>query len=361
MRDRIAHLGSKHMNSSLSGPSLRAACRSVLVLAAAFGAAGSALAVNPSLVAKVEPIPSTVTHNTGTYPTYAAYQVTVTSYKPNPVAGVRFVGSVTVTGSTQTATLAGKISDAVTCIDGGPTRTFDCQIGPLPGAGASKTFTVILNAPSDGTAINLTWDIFFDESGSGGADAGLGTVTTTLAASSTKVITSFILPEGSTFGTGNGIASGSSNPSATTVKVPASGVATTARIEESDAATEPCAPNLLTPRCFKSDVSVPGSYPAGSVATFTGLVITLWRDSLTLNKGAKAEDYSVYYNDSQNALKMCSDPTFSPLGLPYTHNPCISTREIITKRRAQDLGLPAEAIGDLRVEAWAFDNGIWRF
>ena len=344
------------MNISLSERSLRAARRSVLVLAAAFCAAGPALAVSPSLVATVEPIPGTVTLSTAQYPTFAAYQVTVTSYKPNPIAGVRFVGTATVDG-TGTATLAGK-SGVVTCIDG-TTRTFDCQIGPLAGAGASKTFTVILNAPSAGAAINLTWDVFFDESGAGGQDAGAGTATTALTASNTTAITSYILPEGSTFGTGNGFAIGSDNPTATTVKVPASEVATTAKIEESNIVNVTCAPNIVT--CFKSEITVPGTYPAGTVADFKGLVITLWRDSVFLKPGAKAEDYPVYYNGSQVALKMCSDPTFSSSGLPSAHNPCISTREIISKRRAQILGLPAEAIGDLRVEAWSVDNGVWIF
>ena len=355
------------MNISLS---LRAVRRSVLVLATALGAAGSALAVSPSLVATVERIPETVTHWTERYPTFAAYQVTVTSFKPNPIVGVRFVGTATVAGGTGpdfTATLTESIGE-VTC-GPGATRTFDCQIGPLlSGAAAAKTFTVILKAPRNGTAINVTWDVFFDESGAGGADAGMGTTSTTLTEPNTKLITSFIPPAGSLFGTGIGIGYATElNPTTTTVRVPASTVATTiaktASIEETDKRLDFCAANLVT-KCYKSTITLPdGSYAAGSVNEFTGIVITLWRDASTLKPGAKAEDYPVYYDGSQVGLKLCSDPTFSALGLPYADNPCIKRRDIITKKLAQELNLPdpGDAIGDLRVEIWAIDNGFVNF
>lgn len=343
---------------------LLSSARVLAFAASAFVLATAAYAQRPSenLTISVVPIPGTVTHTTTKYPTYAAYAVTVRSFKPQPIVGVRFVGTTTVTAGTDTAaTLAGNVglaADACTGTTTAGTTTFSCQIGPLPANGVPKPFTVIFNAPKNGTAISLVWDIFFDESGNGGEDVGAGDpITTTLTATSRTTIDSFILPGGSTFGTGNGYAIGTTdpstnNPSTTTVKVPGSTVATTAKIFETDA-TVLCAQNLLT-LCYRSDITLPGTYAAGTVANFTGLVITLWRDALTMKPGAKAADFPVYYNESDVGLKLCSETVNF---LPIEDVPCISSREIITRKSALAEGLPADAIGDLRIVLWALDNG----
>ncbi len=314
----------------------------------------TALLIAPAVLAAdnyvthVTPQPGTVTLSSVAQPTFAAYEITITNNKPNPISGVRLIGTANVVGGVEKATF--KSSTGIAC----QTATTDlnsvsCPLGQVAGGGTSVTFSVTFNAPGDGTQINFVWSSVFDESGGGASDGAAGTTMTVLSPPDPSKVTSRV-PQGGTsftFFTGTTGVATVADPWTTTVVVPPVTNATTAEVVES-APQSACSSDLRD--CRVSTLNIPG--------TFASLEITLRRDVSTIRKGAKIVNSLLYYaadgvNFDPNPLPLCADVG----GGPSLLNPrCISSRTAYTKRTA-----PTPAFeGDWEWVILAITNGGYR-
>jgi hypothetical protein len=317
-------------------------CSTVAAAFVAFAMAPPAFAVDPNFATTVTAQPATVTNGT-----FAGYDVKITNNKPNPIVGVRLIGTTSVAAATFVSS-SGALCETTTA-----TNSISCLIGELlPGDANSASFSVTFNAPSTGALVQFAWSSVFDESGAGGSDGAAGTTDTALSTASPDGVTSHVPAAGATFFTGSaqGVPN-SSDPAATKVTVPTLANATTAVVVES---VDPnsCSPDVQT--CFVSDITIPG--------TFTNdLIIVLRRDASTIKPGAKIANAKVFYDhittDSNPPLEIFS----CDLGGPAPGVPCIESRTAYTKKIVQSQSLPSTFVGDWEFVIRAVDNGKYAF
>jgi hypothetical protein len=259
----------------------------------------------------------------------------------------------------------------------------ECTVpGELTATGQSLSFTVTFKTPGAGTGMALTGTSVMIETH---LDNGATFFETTAAATSTTALTepdpnavSTFVPTSTTTAatlfTGVNTAAGVSgaipivklsaippinDPFTTTVIVPPNSAATTANVVESEAAGS-CGTN---PRCFQSQLTVPGS--------FAFLTIILRRDVTTLlsssrrdhddddrHSGQSAIDSSIVYYTPDGSTALNPVPNCSTdATLPRSHEPCVFSRKAYPKRSTARNPVPAGLEGDWEYVIHALDNG----
>jgi hypothetical protein len=327
--------------------------KTAVLLVAAIGAATPSFAGD--LDAVVTTVVQPVTLSSTSQPTYASYDVTLTNTKPNPISGVRFIGTTQVVNGGPTLAPFHSSSPGVACTPTNASQTaISCPIAQLlPGTSGAVSFRVTFNAPVAGERIDFVWSAVFDESGGGASDGDAGTQSTMLAPPDDNNVSS-VVPEGGDVTLSTGSSSGVATPSdtwTTTVTVPAGAAATTASVGES-VSTVTCAPDLLT--CSTSTLTIPG--------TFANLVITLRRDASTIARGARIDSARIFYQPDSNNPSLgnevlsCDDPSFVNR-TPTAGNPCIDFRKAYGKKSLPRNPVPAGYEGDWEFVIKAIDNG----
>ena len=360
------------------------------VAAVTLVATGAAVASAHDLDAHLDIVatPTSVTLGSTSLPTYASYQLTITSLERDRLKNFKFKGTVAVQGlptdSTESATLFS--AEGATCsLAAG---ALECTVpGELTYAGKTLTFTVTLKTPGAGSAITVTGKATFFEHYCDWEYTNVATASTTLTAPSPDSVSTFV-PASPTVATtlysGTNTASGVvgaipivdtkavppiNDPFTTTVIVPAASPATTATVLESEVLAS-CSAN---PRCFQSKLTIPGS--------FDFLTIILRRDRTTLmssspkgrghdeddddgrHSGQSAIDNAIvkYFpdDDPSNPDRFIIVPNCSvvPGGVPTPKNPCIASRKAYPTKSSHKSPVPAGLEGDWEFVIHALDNG----
>lgn len=318
---------------------------STLLWAAGPAAAGD---LSGSADARLSP----VQWSTTAQPTYAQYDVQINNPGQATINGWRFVARTSVTGGVTQASFYAPGSDT-RCAQGSSASEVVCNFATIA-SGQTVGFAVAFIAPGDGSALNLTWRAFWDESGNGGNDGFRSAQSTALVEPDDASISS-VVPSNSpvlTFFTGSGVAT-ATDPWATVVRVPANVTFTTKAVVVESVDPVTCAADLLT--CNRSDLTIPGTFS-------TPLQITLRRDASTIAKGAKIESASIYYRhlptDTDFNVPSCADPIYVP-ALPQPGVPCEdrTLRKAYPKKGTPKSPVPAGFEGDWEFVIYAVDNG----
>ncbi len=357
---------------ALSSLALRATRTSVLVFAAALGAALPALAADPDVRVVVTaepdtPRPATVTYQRALLATYAAYQVKITNDGKNVLNHVRFEGETLVGTELAVRTAEFFTAAGAVCSTTNAARTkVVCELGQFRARGDSQTFTLIFKAPTECAAtescaaIKFTTDTYYSEGSgdSGGAshvDFTRVVETTELGTPNTTGTKSSVPPgQANTFFTGLTVAATSDDPVKTSVAIPSQPFFTTASIVENENLGGTACTGTLG--CVASALSIP--HPTN--VYFSILQITLSRDAKTLLNGAKPADLKVFYTPDgplaqQIPLKTCASSTQAE-PLPRPGNPCIDYVKIYGNQKS--LG---EQAGDAEIGVKAVENGVFNF
>ncbi len=308
-------------------------------------------AIAADLSGSATPRLSPVQLSTPAQPTYAQYDVVIVNPSQPTISGWRFVARASVLGGASAATFHAPGSDPNCSAPNSPSEVV-CSFSPLA-SGASRSFQIAFNAPSDGSEIDLSWRAFWDESGNGGNDGFRAAQATALEPPNPDQVSSVVPSNTSalTFFTGSGVAT-AADPWATQVKVPANvSTSTTARILETVIAGG-CAADLLT--CNTSELTIPG--------TFSSLLeITLRRDASTIAKGARIDSARIFYQHTLSSaiieVPACTDTSFG--ALPQSGIPCEdrSLRKAYAKKGTPKAPVPAGFEGDWEFVIRAIDNG----
>lgn len=336
----------------ISNPFARLAAAALLL-----SISGLASAADPNVVVSVTAAPSTVTFSrpsaSPALPTYAAYTVTIANNGNNTLNNVVFTGTTAVAlvnGPAASAPFFQSSGLACQTTSAG-TASIACPIGQLRAGGDSRTFTVLFNAPVQGTlpaptdAVNFSWTFNYaegpnDNPGAAHQDTQFGTTVTALGTPTDSQVRSFVPAGGATIFTGlSGVAT-AADPWTTTVTIPSLAEAT---VVES-LLLQSCSADLLT--CNASDLTIPGS--------FAQLVITLRRDKTTIKPGAKINNAEVTY--AQDGVNFTPLQSCDVTGGPAPGVPCLAARKAYTKKNAPS----AEWIGDWEFIIFALDNGQYR-
>lgn len=310
-------------------------------------------AIAADLAGSATPRLTPVQWSTLAQPTFAQYDVQINNPGQATINGWRFVARTSVTGGTTQATFYPAGSDT-RCSPGSVASEVVCDFTTIA-PGQTVGFAVAFNAPGDGSAINLTWRAFWDESGNGGNDGFKAAQSTALVEPDDSSIAS-VVPSNSpvlTFFTGSGVAT-AGDPWSTIVRVPANvSFSTTAAVSETvDPVT--CAADLLT--CNRSTLTIPGSFSTAP------LQITLRRDASTIAKGAKIDSARVYYRHIETAsdfeVPSCADPSYVP-ALPQPGVPCEdrTMRKAYPKKSTPKSPVASGFEGDWEFVIYAIDNG----
>lgn len=153
------------LRATTSAPNLRKGA-ALLAASALWACSGMALAGNANVLVKVTALPEAVSVSRAGLPTYAAYQVVITSQTPNVINGVQFSGETNDGAPLPGPNPVGLYKEAafispstVTC--GPPTpvdNKFYCNIGQL-GGGATVSFVVLFNTPTTFSPMQLAWSL----------------------------------------------------------------------------------------------------------------------------------------------------------------------------------------------------------
>jgi hypothetical protein len=393
--------------NAVTGRPLRALARFAAGIgaSAALAMAAPAFATGgPSVRLDIVAVPASVTHSTEALPTFASYRMTITSLDHDRLKKLSFKGTVRLQGlppgSNEVATLFG--ADGATCTLS-PAGALECAVpGELRYRGESATFTVTLNTPAAGSGIAVSGNAVVFEYCCHWKQSETASTTTTLTAPDPDSFSTFV-PASATTPTalysGTRTLSGVvgaipivdpkatppiDDPFTTTVIVPAGSAATTASVAERELA-QSCSAN---PRCFESDLKVPGS--------FDFLTIILRRDRTTLisssghghsghgkghdkgrghghdddddrrHSGQSAIDNAIvkYFPDDDPAQPdrfiIVLDCSVVPGGVPTSKNPCIASRKaypVPKKGHHQKIPALTGLEGDWEFVIHALDNG----
>lgn len=321
----------------------------------------------------ITPVPSSTTLSRANATSFASYTVTVSNRSDDKLGYLVLSATASVPdGAGATASFVSSDGLATPCAaSASDPATATCTLPPLARCGGTVTFTLIYQAPSAGTVINLNGVLTFAENAYHYRRTVLASASTGLEAPVANSVQSYVpAATGGTFGTGlhidptTGIASATTeDPTVTTVVVPA-GKATTAQIQESPQ-LQSCA---IFATCYISDITIPGT-------DFNHLTIFLTRDVSTIPKSKKDKDHDddddhhhagssksrgvnidnvvIFYDhlDGQGPLPVpncVDDPT-----RPSSGKPCVKNRTEFPKK----LPTPVIDQGDWRFEIWATDNG----
>jgi hypothetical protein len=326
-------------------------CAGLLAIAGMLVGASPAFAGDPLVESVVTPLPPIVTYSRPTAEppllTYAAYEVTVTNNSKNVLNNVRLQGTTSVTGIGVTAIARFDSSVGLACLPVEPLRTtINCTIGQLRSEGGSASFVVIFEAPAVGEGIKFNWDAYYSEgSNDSGAhlDQNTGEAFTSLGTPIDTYVSSYVLPNGTVYTGGTGIAT-PLDPWTTTVTVSSTAKA---EITESKVSVS-CSPN--PEYCLVSALNIPG--------TFTSMLITLRRDATTIVKGAKIANVVVYYDPNLSGTSLgipiipCNFVGLTP-SIPSGEHRCIVGRTEYTKKTAPT----PEYEGDWEIRILADSNG----
>jgi hypothetical protein len=353
----------------------------------------------PSARLDIVATPPSVTRSMPALPTYARYDLTITSLDRDRLKKFFFKGTVAVqglpAGSTEQATLFS--SDGASCTLSAA-GALECAVpGELAYRGQSLTFSVTLKTPAAGSAIALAGKAYFFEYCCDWKRTESASASTELEAPDPNQFSSYVpaSPTPTTLFSGANTQSGVvgaipvvnstavpplNDPFTTTIVVPAGSAASVANVAERELA-QSCSAN---PRCFETNLRLPGS--------FSFLKIILRRDKTTLlssshhhpgghshhddgkhGKGHDRDDdrYSGqssidnaivrYYpdDDPANPERFIIVPNCSvvPGGLPTPKNPCIASRKAYPKKSSYWSPVPAGLEGDWEFVIHALDNG----
>lgn len=377
----------------------------LMVRAVALAALGLALGTSahatygPSAKLDIVAVPESVTRSSAALPTFASYNLTITSLDPDRLKKFSFKGTVAVQGSTEAATLFSAEGATCTLSAAG---ALECEVpGELHHYGQTLGFTVTLKTPTAGTAIVVTGKAVFFEWCCHWKVTPSANALTALTEPDPNAFSSFVpasqtapttLFSGSN--TQNGVIGAIpivdskavppiNDPFTTTVIVPLGSASTTASVAEREL-LQSCSAN---PRCFESQLVIPGS--------FDFLTIILRRDKTTLMSSGKPRGHGhhdgkhhgkghdrnddddddrhsgqssidnaiVKYfpdDDPANPDKFIIVPNCSvvPGGLPTAKNPCIASRKAYpVPKKGKPSSVPAGLQGDWEFVIHALDNG----
>ena len=327
---------------------------------AAVVACGATSAIAGEITATLAAPPFPVTLSTSGSETLASYRVTLTNTSTSSALNLaRLVGTTSVALGAAGAKAVFKTVAGATCTTTNDGTLIDCNVGDLA-LSESKPFTVTFTTPTSGSAITLTWQAVFNSGGSpGNSNGNAGTTDIPLVAPNPDGFFSDVPANVAlTFFTGGGIAT-IEDPWVTKVKLPSTGTATTAKIEEKVVLTT-CAADLLT--CSTSTLTIPGTFgAAGASPSAQFLEITLLRDASTIARGAKIESARIYYTTTTDSnivdfgaeVRSCAD------GGPQSASPCEdrTQRYAYPRKSTGKAPVPAGFEGDWKFVIYAFDNG----
>lgn len=317
---------------------------SAVLASAALAGVTSAFAVEPNFVATVTATPPTVIQGT-----FVGYSVKITNNKPNPITGVRLIGTTNVTAAEFVS------SSGATCTTTTSTNSIECVIGSLaPGDASSALFSVTFKAPSSGAAVIFTWSSVFDESGAGGSDGVAGVTPAGLSAPLPDLVVSHVPAAAgdlSFFTGGNGGIPNSADQSATKVTVPNVASARTAKISEAPFSVG-CT-NFIT--CYESTITIEGIFSPY-------LTIVLRQDKSNIKKGTRIESVLIDYVDVDpdtlvetvySNIGDCASETTPPANA--SDGPCIAKRVSYKNKRVP--GWTTELDGDFEWTILHLKNG----
>lgn len=381
------------LRAAVSAPNLRK--RAALLAASGLcTCAGIAFAGNANVLVKVTALPDQVSVSRPGLPTYAAYQVDITSQTTNVINGVQFSGE-TNDGATAplTPNPVGLYKETsfvspitVTC--GPPTpidNKFHCDIGQLAG-GAKVSFVVVFNTPSTVSPMQLQWklqysngstnstttpsSLYCTEDGATYTNVCKGTrITALITADSTaqrKGFQTFIpYSSDSTFFTGNGsaLSTGLGLDASTTTKLtfPKNIGLRTALVDQ--VVTNGGANRDVT-TSIATTVTVPNPDPiTGLDGKFNAVVtLELRRDASTIAPGAKIANllhYMTYSHDgiTFHTIKDCATIPVLESEVPPVCLDLENSR-VLTRKTA---GTTPDDWGDWSLIIRAWENGAFRY
>jgi hypothetical protein len=311
-------------------------------------------AADPGVSATVQATPESVTlsrtDSSGEQlATFAAYRVALRNDTTTALRAY-FHATASNVGGSDAVVFTAALPSGLACTGLG-TASVRCDLGSMA-PGAAQALLLVVRAPTNGSQIRLDYETGGDEGkvGSNGCCSLVGNVSTALTDPLTdpsyrRQVTSFVLPEGGTFYTGDGAVSAERDGWTTRVVVPPFDADTTASIAE-EALDASCSPYALAGGCYRTALSIPG--------TFTGLLKIQFRWDKSLYRLAKPEQARLYYRklptDTPFALALCSSSGPAP-GVPCLASP---PRKLGSQDTANK-----ELWGDLQFDVLALDNGVY--
>lgn len=311
-------------------------------------------ASDPGVSVSVVPVPSSVTLSRAAQDgeslnTFAAYRINLRNGASSDLRAY-FKATATNVGGTEPLAFTTALPAGAACTGLG-TASVDCQFGTLA-PGSEQQLLLVVRAPSNGSRIDISYEAGGDEGkgGSNGCCSIVGTASTGLVDPTTNTdyrrqLSSFVTPDGGSFFTGDAAVTTSADGWTTRVVVPSFSGDSVASIQEQQLATS-CAPYAVANGCFRTELSLPGSFP--------GLLKIFFRWDKSLYNLGKPELAKLYYRklatDTPFALQLCTASG------PAAGVPCLARAP--RKLSNQDTA-NKELWGDLLFEVLALDNGVY--
>lgn len=325
--------------------------------------------VTPLTEAVTYSVPSSAT--TAALTTYVGYTVSIANVSGNTINNVRFTGTASAT-DTDEKVLFSSVEGA-SCTVSTDRTAIECAIGQLKAGQAAPVFAVFFQAPAKDTVspipngvsgscattdcVNFSGVTYYAE-GTGGPNSVPQNSTTiwaaapvTLGTNSPTFVKSAVQKSGGALFTGNGAVSTGADKFTTRVVVPLAATYTTAEIQEADITAANCSPNFNT--CFRSDITVPGTFNSPNYLTFV-----LRQDSSTILSGTKIESVLIQYTPTGSTqsvfVGLCANPT-----TPRTDGlPCIAKRTYYKNSRTP--GWTLDLDGDFEWTLISTKNGSYK-